>query len=56
MIAATEASSADSGMPRAAIQRDEIVDYVVPVDEIAGLLMTLVAEGADVAIGEAETA
>jgi two-component system chemotaxis response regulator CheB len=42
VIAATRASSRNFGMPGAAIARDEIVDYVVPVEEIPALLTKLV--------------
>ncbi|HET8660609.1 MAG TPA: chemotaxis protein CheB [Micromonosporaceae bacterium] len=43
VIASDEGSSRVFSMPYAAINRDEIVDHVVPVDEIATLLTTLVA-------------
>lgn len=41
VIASDEATSAVFAMPSAAIRRDEIVDHVVPVLEIAGLLRKL---------------
>ncbi|HEY1280850.1 MAG TPA: chemotaxis protein CheB [Acidimicrobiales bacterium] len=45
VIAADEKSSAHFAMPKAAIERDEIVDYIVPVDKIADLLSSLVVPG-----------
>jgi two-component system chemotaxis response regulator CheB len=42
VIAADEKSSAHFAMPKAAIERDEIVDYIVPVGKIADLLSSLV--------------
>lgn len=41
VIAADKASSAYFGMPEAAISRDEAVRHVVPVGEIAALLISL---------------
>ena len=43
VIAADPASSAYDAMPRAAIDRDDVVDFVVPIDEIPSLLEKLVA-------------
>jgi two-component system chemotaxis response regulator CheB len=42
VVAASRESSRNFGMPGAAIARDEIVDYVVPVEEIPALLTKLV--------------
>jgi two-component system chemotaxis response regulator CheB len=44
VIAADRASSAWFGMPEAAIGRDDAVDYVLPVDEIPELLVSLAKE------------
>jgi len=41
VIAADKASSAYPAMPEAAISRDDAVDYVLPVGEIAALLISL---------------
>ena len=41
VIAADKASSAYSGMPEAAISRGDAVDHVLPVGEIAALLISL---------------
>lgn len=46
VIAADKASSAYFGMPEAAISRDDAVRHVVPVGEIAALLISLVPRGA----------
>ena len=47
VIATDEASSSHFSMPLAAIRRDESVDWIVPLDEVAGLLIRLAAhEGA----------
>ena len=43
VVAADEESSAHYAMPKAAIDRDDIVDYIVPVEKIADLLSSLVA-------------
>jgi two-component system chemotaxis response regulator CheB len=44
VIAADPKSSAHFEMPQATIDRDEIVDFVVPVGEIAALLQKLTRE------------
>jgi two-component system chemotaxis response regulator CheB len=41
VIATDEASSTHFSMPLAAIERDEAVDWIVSVDEVAGLLVRL---------------
>jgi two-component system chemotaxis response regulator CheB len=56
VIAASAESSAHFAMPRAAIERDEVVDHVVPVDDIAGLLNALVRPAGDVEMAESESA
>jgi two-component system chemotaxis response regulator CheB len=43
VVATDEASSAQFSMPRAAIERDEAVDRVVPLGEVAELITGLVA-------------
>jgi two-component system chemotaxis response regulator CheB len=45
VIAADEASSTYFAMPQAAIARDEIVDYVLPVDEIGPFVVKLLGAG-----------
>jgi two-component system, chemotaxis family, protein-glutamate methylesterase/glutaminase len=45
VIAADKASSAYFSMPEAAIGRDDAVDYVLPVSEIAALLISLTESG-----------
>jgi two-component system chemotaxis response regulator CheB len=42
VIASDRPSSMNPSMPLAAVERDEIVDYVAAVDDIAGLLTRLV--------------
>jgi two-component system chemotaxis response regulator CheB len=42
VIAASRESSRNFGMPGAAVARDEIIDDVVPVEEIPALLTKLV--------------
>jgi two-component system chemotaxis response regulator CheB len=42
VLATDEASSATYSMPLAAIKRDEIVDHVLPLDQIAATLQRLV--------------
>jgi two-component system chemotaxis response regulator CheB len=44
VIAADEKSSGYFAMPKAAIERDDIVDYIVPVEKIADLLSLLVTD------------
>ncbi|TDO39654.1 chemotaxis protein CheB [Paractinoplanes brasiliensis] len=44
VIASDKASSAVFTMPYATITRDEIINYVMPVDDIAALLIRLVAD------------
>jgi two-component system chemotaxis response regulator CheB len=41
VIASTALSSTQASMPQATIDRDNAVDHVVPLDDIAGLLRTL---------------
>jgi two-component system chemotaxis response regulator CheB len=48
VIASDEASSKVFSMPCATINRDQIIDYVVPVDGIAALLTRLVDAGTSV--------
>ena len=43
VLATDEASSALFSMPRATIERDNAVDHVVPLDELAGVLVELLA-------------
>ena len=42
VLATDEASSQCFSMPQAAIARDDAVDFVVPLDDVAALLVTLV--------------
>jgi two-component system chemotaxis response regulator CheB len=42
VIASTVASSTQPAMPQATIDRDKAIDYVVPLDQIADLLIALV--------------
>jgi two-component system chemotaxis response regulator CheB len=42
VIAGDEATSAAFGMPSATIDRADVIDHVVPVDDIGALVMTLV--------------
>lgn len=44
VVASDEASSQSFSMPSAAIQREDGVDHVVPLDEIGDLLVALVGE------------
>jgi two-component system chemotaxis response regulator CheB len=44
VIAADRGSSANFGMPGAAISRDDVVDHVRPVQEIADLVLSLVRD------------
>lgn len=41
VIVCTAATSTESAMPQATIDRDDIVDHVLPLDEIAAMLITL---------------
>lgn len=41
VIVSSPETSARSAMPRATMIRDSITDYVVPLDDLAGLLLTL---------------
>jgi two-component system, chemotaxis family, protein-glutamate methylesterase/glutaminase len=41
VIASTTDTSTQAAMPQAAISRDHTVDHVVPLDQLAGLLITL---------------
>jgi two-component system chemotaxis response regulator CheB len=43
VIASDEASSTEFSMPGATIDRDTIIDHVVPLDDITALLVTLTA-------------
>jgi two-component system, chemotaxis family, protein-glutamate methylesterase/glutaminase len=45
VIASDQASSQVFAMPYATINRDEIIDHVVTVDQIAALLTDLVSKG-----------
>jgi two-component system chemotaxis response regulator CheB len=56
VIAASKESSTYFAMPQAAIDRDEIVDYVVSVDDMAGLLAALVTARDDFEVAEPESA
>jgi two-component system, chemotaxis family, protein-glutamate methylesterase/glutaminase len=42
VIASSAATSSHPAMPQAAIGRDSIVDYIVALDDVPGLLLTLV--------------
>jgi two-component system chemotaxis response regulator CheB len=44
VIASTALSSTQASMPQATIDRDDAVDHVVPLDDIAALLRTLITE------------
>jgi len=44
VIASTALSSTQASMPQATIDRDHAVDHVVPLDDIAELLRTLITE------------
>jgi two-component system chemotaxis response regulator CheB len=43
VIASTALTSTEAAMPQATIDRDDAVDHVVPLDDIAALLRTLTA-------------
>jgi two-component system chemotaxis response regulator CheB len=43
VLATDETTSTEYGMPLAAIERDEVVDRIVPLDDVAELLAQLVA-------------
>jgi two-component system, chemotaxis family, protein-glutamate methylesterase/glutaminase len=42
VVASDEASWSSFGMPRAAIARDDVVDHVVALKDVAALLVSLV--------------
>jgi two-component system chemotaxis response regulator CheB len=44
VIASSALTSTEASMPQATIDRDDAVDHVVPLDDIAALLRTLTAE------------
>ncbi|HEY2637077.1 MAG TPA: chemotaxis protein CheB [Solirubrobacteraceae bacterium] len=43
VVASDEATSTHFGMPQATIQRDDVVDHVVALDDIAGLLEPIIS-------------
>jgi two-component system chemotaxis response regulator CheB len=43
VIVSSEATSTNPAMPRAAIGRGSVVDHVLPLDDVAGLLVALIA-------------